>query len=212
MLRSAVSRRWAAWTAAIVMLAIAVAAVRWEATLTGLGSFLVDSQPPQQADLIVVLGGEFWGPRVITGADLAKLRYAPIALFSGPPYHGRPQGELAVEFLVEHGYARETLQFFANQAHSTIAEAKVLRGELARRQVKRVLLVTSSYHSRRATIVLTLFCPGVEFISIPAPDPHYHVEAWWNDESSRRVFFSEWSKILGSVLLGLPANAAARLF
>jgi len=200
-----------AWTVCIVILAIAVAAFRWQATLTGLGSFLVDSQPPQRADLILVLGGDFWGPRVVTGAELARQRFAPVALFSGPPYHEQPQGELSIEFLVDKGYPREILQVFANQAHSTIAEAKILRGELARRHAKRVLLVTSSYHSRRATIVLTLFCPGVQFISIPAPDTHYHVEAWWNDESSRHVFFSEWSKILGSVLLGLPANAEARL-
>lgn len=196
----------------MLLIVVAVFAVRWQATLTGLGSFLVDSQPPQRADLIVVLGGDFWGPRVLTGAELARLGYAPIAVFSGPPYYGQSQGELAVDFLVKNGYPREILEVFANQAHSTIAEANVLRGELARRRVKRVLLVTSSYHSRRATIVLTLFCPGVEFISIPASDPHYQAAGWWNDQSSRHLFFSEWTKIAGSVLLGLPTYVRLRLF
>ncbi len=207
-----VARRWTGvFILCAVISLIGLAAFRWQTILTALGAFLVDSQAPQRADLVLVLGGDFWGPRVLTGAELARLGYARIALFSGPPYHGRPQGDLTVEFLVKRGFPREIFEVFGNQAHSTIAEAKALRGELARRRAKRVLLVTSSYHSRRATIVLSLFCPGVQFISIPSPDSHYHVAEWWNDEDSRRLFFSEWSKILGSVLLGLPTYAVSRL-
>lgn len=190
----------------------AVLGIRWQATLTSLGSFLVDSQPPRRADLILVLGGDFWGPRVLTGAELARLRYAPIALISGPPYRGRPEGEFAVDFLVQKGYPRELFQVFGHHADSTIAEANALRGERARRHVRRVLLVTSAYHSRRATIVLTLFCPGVRFISVPAPDSHYHAAGWWNDDSSRQLFFSEWAKILGSLLVAYPTYAISRLF
>lgn len=210
MLKGTAFHRWAGFFTVCIFLLVVAAAIRWQATFTSLGAFLVDSQPPQQADLILVLGGEFWGARVLTGAELARLRYAPIVLFSGPPYRGRPQGELSVEFLVEKGYPKQIFQVFATDANSTIAEARALRAELARRHARRVLLVTSSYHSRRATIVLTLFCPGVQFISIPAPDSHYHAAGWWNDESSRRLFFSEWSKILGSVLQGLPVYVVSR--
>jgi uncharacterized SAM-binding protein YcdF (DUF218 family) len=195
-----------------LLVSTAILAIRWQATLTSLGGFLVDSQPPQKADLILVLGGNFWGQRVLTGAELARLRYAPIALFSGPPYVGRPEGELAIEFLVQKGYPRELFQAFAHNGGSTIAEANALRGELARRHARRVLLVTSNYHSRRAAIVLTLLCPGVKFISIPAPDAHYHIDQWWNDDSSRQLFFSEWEKILGSVLIAYPTNLVSRWF
>ena len=200
-------------TVCILILAlIAAAAIRWEATLTYLGNFLVDSQPPQEADLILVLGGDFIGPRVVAGAELARLRYAPYALLSGPPFGGRPQGELSIDFLVRKGYPRDVFQVFATDAESTIDEAKALRGELARRHARRVLLVTTSYHSRRATIVLTLFCPGVQFIPVPARDPHFHVAEWWNDDWSRRLFFSEWSKIVGTVLVSYPTYVVSRLF
>ena len=209
--RSAATLRVGLMLLVVVAIFAVAAAIRWQSTLTFLGEFLVDSQPPQYSDLIVVLGGGFWGPRVITGAELAKQRFAPMALMSGPPYHGRPQGELAIDFLVKQGYSRGLFQVFATEAQSTIAEANDLRAELARRHVRRVLLVTSDYHSRRATIVMSLFCPGVSFISVPAPDPHYHVAEWWNDESSRHLFFSEWSKILGSVLVAYPAHTVSRL-
>jgi len=204
-------RLWAAILMA-AMVSLFVAAMRWQAVLTSLGGFLIDSQPPQRADLIVVLGGDFWGPRALAGAELARLGYAPIALYSGPNYRGRPQGESSIEFLVSKGYPRGIFQVFANQAHSTIDEANDLRAELARRRAKRVLLVTSAYHSRRAAIVLTLFCPGIRFISIPAPDGQYHVHEWWNDDNSREVFFSEWTKILGSVLVAYPVHVVSRLF
>jgi uncharacterized SAM-binding protein YcdF (DUF218 family) len=218
--KSTVSVRWVGFlTVCILFLAlITAAAIRWQATLTSLGRFLVDSQPPQQADLILVLGGDFWGPRVLIGAELARLRYAPIALISGPPYFvqaegvSRFEGDLAVDFLVQMGYPRELFQVFGHHADSTIGEANALRGELTRRHVKRVLLVTSDYHSHRATIVFTLFCPGVRFISVPAPDGHYHVAEWWNDDHSRKLFFSEWSKILGSVLIAYPTYVVSRLF
>jgi uncharacterized SAM-binding protein YcdF (DUF218 family) len=62
----------------------------------------------------------------------------------------------------------------------------VLRAELARRGVKRVLLVTASFHSRRSAIVFHLFCPGIQFISVPASDPYYHPDTWWMDASSQR--------------------------
>jgi len=195
------------WTAGILVLfaaLLALAAIRWQTVLTCLAGFLVDTQPPQRADLIVVLGGDFWGPRVVTGAELAKQHYAPVALLSGPPFQGRPQGEMAIDFLAQKGYARDLFEVFSSAAQSTIAEANDLRGELARRHVKRVLLVTTSYHSRRAKIVLTLFCPGVQFISIPSPDLHFHVAEWWKDDKSRTLFFSEWSKIFGTVFLSYP--------
>ena len=203
-------RRTSLWAAIVVIILVATAAVRWQATLTWLGAFLVDSQPPQPADLILVLGGDFWGPRVLTGAELAIASYAPIVLLSGPPYKDRPEGEAAVDFLVEKGYPKTLLQVFAHHGASTIAEAKAIRGELARRRVKRVLFVTSSYHSRRAAIVLTLFCPGVRFISVPAADPHYHVAEWWKDDSSRKLFYSEWVKIAGSVFWAYPRSVVSR--
>ena len=103
-------------------------------------------------------------------------------------------------------------QSFEHHARSTIGEAIALRPELARRGVKRVLLVTSAYHSRRASIVFWLFCPGIRFITIGAPGDLYHPDNWWEDAGSRKLFFSEWSKIFGTVLFEYPKNVVERIF
>jgi len=195
-------------------LAIAVAAIslaRREAILSYLGDYLVSSESPQPADLILVLAGDFWGPRVLKGADLAAQGYAPVALFSGTPYQGRMDGELAIEFLAQHGYSTRFFQSFGHHATSTIEEAIILCPELTRRKVKRVLLVTSAHHSRRASLVFRLFCPGIDFIAIAAPDPQYRAHEWWKDPSSKELFYAEWSKMIGTVLFVYPMYRIQRI-
>jgi uncharacterized SAM-binding protein YcdF (DUF218 family) len=195
-------RRSGVWALLVGAIFLCVAALFWwEPILSFIGSLLIDSETPETADLILVLGGDFWGPRVLKGAELGKAGYAPLVLISGPPYQGRPEGEFAIPFLEAKGYSRKMFAVFAHNAPSTWREAIAVRQELLRRRAKRVLLVTSAHHSMRAYLVFRLLCPGVDFISVPAPDPAYHAEHWWSDESSRRLFFSEWSKIIGSLLL-----------
>jgi uncharacterized SAM-binding protein YcdF (DUF218 family) len=172
-----------------------------------IGYSLICSDIPRQADLILVLGGDFWRPRVFKAADLAVQGFAPLVLISGPPYgeEGRPEGEFAIESLTAHGYPREFFAVFGHRARSTVEEAIALAPELRRRRVKSVILVTSAYHSRRADIVMRLFCDnGITFISIPASDKVYIPDQWWDDPGSRKMFFSEWSKIIGSVLVAYP--------
>jgi uncharacterized SAM-binding protein YcdF (DUF218 family) len=193
---------------AAVLLAV-VLLIQWQTALSLLGSCLIDSEAPRPADLILVLGGDFWGPRVVKAAELSTLGYAPTVLISGPPYAGRPEGELAVDFLVKRGFRREMFAVFGHTAASTVAEALALRGELARRGVKRVILVTSSYHSRRAAIVFGLFCPGIRFTSVPASDSFY-AAGWWKSPISREIFFSEWSKIFGTLTIAYPRYLASR--
>jgi len=188
----------------------AVLLIRWQAALSLLGSSVIDSQAPRPADLILVLGGDFWGPRVVKAAELSALGYAPTVLISGPPYAGRPEGELAVDFLVKRGFRREMFAVFPHTAASTVGEALALRGELARRGVKRVILVTSNYHSRRAAMVFQLFCPGIRFNSVPAPDSHYYAEGWWKSADSREIFLSEWTKIFGTLMIAYPRYLASR--
>ena len=151
------------------------------------------------------LGRGLLGSSRAQGRRPCRQGYAPLVLFSGALYRGRPEGEFAVSYLVQLGYSPTLFAVFPQAADSTIAEAVALRGELARRHVKRAIIVTSNYHSRRAAIVLHLFCPGIDFISIPAFDSHYHPQLWWRDPGSRQIFFSEWTKIFGSVLIAYPS-------
>jgi uncharacterized SAM-binding protein YcdF (DUF218 family) len=184
---------------------------RWQTTLSFLGGYLVYSEPPQSADIILVLAGDFYGSRVLKAAELAKQGYAPLVLISGRPYGRGMEGDYAISFLATHGYSTRLFESFGHHAHSTIEEAITLRGELRRRHVKRVILVTSDFHSRRSAIVFRLFCPGIDFISVPGPEPGFHADRWWADPPSKALFYSEWTKIFGTVLLAYPKDLIGRL-
>ena len=177
-----------------------------------IGSSLIRSQTPHSADLILVLGGDFYGPRVLKAAELQSQHYGPLVLISGPPYQeGRPEGEFAIRFLVTQGYSEKSFAVFAHTARSTVQEAIDLAPELRRRHVESAILVTSAYHSRRAYLAMWVFCPGVHFISVPATDRHYNPERWWDDPSSRSLFWSEWAKIFGTVLIEYPKYQLSRV-
>ena len=186
--------------------------IRWQPTLSFLGRYLVYSLPPQSADIILVLAGDFYGPRVLKAAELAKQGYAPVVLISGGPYQRGIEGDYAIAFLATHGYSTHLFESFGHNARSTIEEAIALRGELRRRHVKRVILVTSDFHSRRSAIVFRLFCPGIDFISVPGPEPKFHADRWWMDDHSRALFYSEWTKIFGTVLMVYPKDLIGRLW
>jgi uncharacterized SAM-binding protein YcdF (DUF218 family) len=192
--------------AALIIAAISFLATLalWQGPLPAiLGSYLVLEDQPAHVDLIVVLGGDFWGPRVIKGADLGVDGLAPFVLISGPPYQNRPESELAIEFLVKKGYPQLLFRSFPHRAKSTIEEAIALAPELNRLRVRSAILVTRASHSRRAAIVFRLFCPGIEFYSVPAADQFRPAE-WRSDPASKELFYSEWMKILGTVLWKYP--------
>ena len=172
-------------------------------TLAALGQFLVRSDTPEHADAILVLGGDFWGPRVLKGAELGMQGFAPRVLISGPPYQNRPESELAIEFLAGKGYPKTLFLSLPHQARSTIEEAIALAPEMRRLNIHRAILVTRGSHSRRASIVFQLFCPGVYFVSVPATD-QFNALSWWSDPESRRLFSLEWSKIFGTILWKYP--------
>jgi uncharacterized SAM-binding protein YcdF (DUF218 family) len=199
------SIRFAVPLAILILLSMVIVfVVQRDSILDWSARFLVFAEPPVHAELILVLGGDFLGPRVFKAAELGADGYAPVVLISGPSYQGRPEGEWAIEYLAKKGHAESFYAVFGHDANSTVDEAVAVCPELKRRAIKRVLLVTSAYHSRRADIVFNMFCPGIKYVSVPADDPHYDPRHYRTDASSSALFRSEWKKIFGTILLAYP--------
>ena len=188
------------WLAIAALVILALFVFR-HPILSRLGESIVSSDPPQHSDLILVLAGDFLGARVLKAAELATQGFAPSVLFSSTPYQDSSEGRWSIRMLEGKGYPPDLFAVAEHNARSTREEAVVIRSELQRRRVKRVILVTSSYHSRRASIVFKIACPGVQFLSVPAPDGHYQLDRWWADSSSRKLLVVEWIKIAGTLVL-----------
>ncbi len=197
---SASRRRWL--IAAACFLALLAAAPLW---LPWPGLFLVNSSPPQKADAVLVLAGDYHGYRTQAGAELVKEGIAPIALISGSDwYYGLWECDLAIDFAVKNGQPREILEPFRHPATSTDEELRLFFPVAQQRGWERVIVVTSNYHTRRTAMLANRYKPaGLEVAVFGAPDRYFQPEQWWWHRESRKILFFEWTKVFAAVLGGL---------
>jgi uncharacterized SAM-binding protein YcdF (DUF218 family) len=173
--------------------------------LREIGRALMYEDAPVKSDLAVVLAGDRLGKRVEKGGDLVREGYVPAALVSGPPgLYGMHECDLEIAFAVRQGYPAAWFIAFPDEAHSTREEAWAILPELQRRQVHRVLLVTSEYHTGRAyrTFASAARKMGVliEIHSVGVPDPDFRVDSWWRSREGQKITFMEWIKTVAYAL------------
>ncbi len=182
-------------TALALILAAALAIAFHTAILAALGNFLVKAGPPQKADVIVVLAGDGFGHRILKAGELIKEGYAPQALISGPDgSYGRYECDLAIPFAVKAGDPEADFLHFEHHARSTAEEAKVIVKKLREMGVKRVILVTSNYHTRRSGSIFHRTAPEITFFVVAAPDEFYDPDRWWKNREASKIFLYESMK------------------
>lgn len=182
--------------ATLSIAALALAAVLFHTAILGaLGWCLVVAGPPQKSDIVVVLAGDEFGHRILKGAELVREGYASKVLVSGPAgYFGRHESDLAIPFAIEAGYPESYFLPLPNDARSTAEEARAIVPELRRMGDKKILLVTSDYHTRRAGKIFRSQAPDLEFQVVAAPDEFFTPDGWWKIREGRKVFAIEWMK------------------
>jgi uncharacterized SAM-binding protein YcdF (DUF218 family) len=185
------------WAVPLALLVLLLATYRlW---LRGLGEYLVKGQEPFHADLIVVLGGDDRGYRILKAAELVKQGFASKVLVSAPYCcYGHVESDLAIPFAVRHGYPEDWFIPFPIQGTSTATEAQEVLRELDRRRVGRFLVVTSNYHTRRAGRIYRKLVPADRFRMIAAPAWKFTPDSWWTEREGEKLLFLEWSKTVAS--------------
>jgi uncharacterized SAM-binding protein YcdF (DUF218 family) len=169
--------------------------------LGAMGGYLVQADPPQKADVAVVLAGDGWGYRILAGAQLARDGYVPKVMVSGPDgYYGNHECDVAIPFAVNKGYPEAYFIHMENSARSTRAEAQAIVPELRRRGYKRVVVVTSNYHTRRAGNIFRSLAPDLTILVAAAPDEYFTPDEWWHNREAQKIFVTEWEKIVANRL------------
>jgi len=103
---------------------------------------------------------------------------------------------------------------FSHRFANTREEAETLTGLVASRGWKRVLVVTSNYHARRARFIFgRVFPPGVALRVSAARDSEFDPSHWWESRLGVKLFFDE---VLGYAvawweLRGKPLRQGARI-
>lgn len=165
------------------------------------GEFLVRTDAIEKADAVLVLAGDYSGRRLIKGAELVREGHAPIALVSGPwVMYGRNEAHLAIDFALSKGFPKELFRPVLHQSDSTAEEAIAFRKVFREEGMRKVLIVTSDFHTRRAGAIFRRTIPDVAIRMIAAPSAGYQPATWWTSRASRKVFFQEWIKTLADWL------------
>lgn len=187
---------------AVLALVLAVSYRLW---LPLIGRALVHDDGPAQADIAVVLGGDYWGHRIETAAMLVRRGFVPSVLVSGPPgFYGVHEADLAIPFAVSKGFPAQWFVAFPHEALSTREEARAVLAELRRRGLRRALIVTSDFHSARARRIFLAaekaMGGGPELRFVAAPDEFFHAGSWWRGRESQKTTFLEWWKTVATAL------------
>jgi uncharacterized SAM-binding protein YcdF (DUF218 family) len=184
--------------ALLVLLAIvAVLFLARAPLLTAVGSYLVRAQPPEKADIVLVLAGDGSGNRILKGAELVKQGYASKVLVSGPgENYGFHECDLAIPFAVKAGFPESEFIHMENHAHSTLEEAKVAETVLRGMGARHILLVTSNYHTRRSGNIYRREIPDMKFTVVAAGDRYFEPDKWWQSREGQKTTLYEWLKTI----------------
>jgi uncharacterized SAM-binding protein YcdF (DUF218 family) len=176
------------WLLRVVLVLFTLLVLLAAAALLYPQKFLCVDSGPVRADVMVVLGGGSHD-RPERAAELFKERIAPRILVSG-------LGDCTIyrRSLIQAGVPAQAIQM--EDRSRTTRENAILAVNLLRHQgVRRVIIVTSWYHSRRALACFEHYGPEIQFYSCPS----YFADTrpdWLRHGLSHRVYL-EYPKLLG---------------
>ena len=194
------------WIGIVLLLAIGAAVFGYHAA-----SWLKNDDPPAKADAIVVLSGRF--ERSMYAADLYRAGYAPLVVLTEEVAGAGAQQleklgihlpaalEIHRKVLLAKGVPERNVEVLARSVVSTADEAL----EIARRfgqPGRRLLVVTSPFHVRRARLIVgrALDGRGVTVLVCATPYESFP-DDWWRSQDAAREVLLEWAK-LAFYLLG----------
>ena len=176
------------------------------------GRFLAREDPLERADLIMVLGGariERW----LESVDLYKEGWAPRIVIS--PGQTSPldsvlaergvryprEGDLARDAVVALGVPANAVTVLPNGVDNTAAEAALLHRIYPTGSIRRIIVVTTSYHLRRAGYAFRreLSGAGVQVIMRGSRYDQTTPSRWWTHRNDIRYILSEVPKFAAYV-------------
>ncbi len=198
----------------IFLIVVALAVIQLIAShqyiLKAIGRYLVYQQNPQHADVIVILAN--WDDTIVrarAGADLFKSGLAKTIFV---PRMERMEGheeiaqrgitipenrDLLITILLGLGVPLVAIETSGQEVTDTWDEAREASHFIEAKGYTTVLLVTSKYHARRASLIFKDALKGkATVISVPSPYDSSDPEVWWKqNEDSKRVIM-EYQKLL----------------
>ena len=162
--------------------------VKSDELLIYIGRKLIVSDNLEKADLIVALGGE--NLRKQEAVRLFNEGYGKKILFTG--------FEIEKEDYYRYKLQDKDFIYPVRFLSNTYEEAVFTRDTALKNKYKKVLVVTSFYHTRRSAYIFRklLEKEGVKVIIHPAFSKNFDIDRWWQHKFLRKVVIVEWVGLL----------------
>jgi uncharacterized SAM-binding protein YcdF (DUF218 family) len=196
---------WLAATGTSLCLIIVLTHTLW---LTAMAQFLVISNPPRQADAIIVLGGGT-GDRERMGAALYRAGYAPEMLTTGETVNvigiSGTFAELSARQLELAGVPADHIHLLSTSS-STCDDARLSHEVLSAMGAHSLIVVSDPFHMRRAMMLFDheYAGSGIELIPVAASPSWFNPDHWWRRERDLRVVAEEYIKLGYYTVTGCP--------
>jgi uncharacterized SAM-binding protein YcdF (DUF218 family) len=158
------------------------------------GEFWIVDDAPESSDVIIVLSGDNYDAvRAARAAALFRAGMAPHVVATGRSLRSyATTTDLMKRDLVDHGVPAAAILPLTHRADDTREEAVAVSEFVHSHGWKKILLVTSNYHTRRSEYIYErTLPPGTQLRVISAPDVEYDPQSWWRTREGLKIFFHE---------------------
>jgi uncharacterized SAM-binding protein YcdF (DUF218 family) len=180
----------------LVLVVAAVAGSAWAVSMAG--PLLAVSRNLPDADALLVLGSHEW-ERLPLAARIAATQPAAVVLLTQPSRPTASNCHLCserVSWLGELGTPPDRVELLPRRVTNTYDEALAARQYSLMHPIRRLLLVTSPYHARRALAVFRMVFEGADVsIGVRFDDLAATPRGWWRRPYDRAYVAYEWAAL-----------------
>lgn len=164
----------------------------------GLGYYLSPQDRLAKTDAIVAISGGDTAARTTEAVRLYQDGWAPRIIFSGAALDpNSPSNAAAMAAAAERAGVPAAAIRLEESATNTRENAAAVSAIVHQRGYHSLILVTSPYHQRRASIVFRRQLGGnIALINHSSPDQTWRRSHWWATPYSRALTLSETQKVL----------------
>jgi uncharacterized SAM-binding protein YcdF (DUF218 family) len=204
--KAALKKKVLAVTAAAAVMAVAF----HEPVLKGIGNFLVTEDKLRKADVIMMLRG---APteRILTAVELFDAGWAPLIVIAdsksepgreefrkrvGDAFIGKSFTERAVMAL---GVPEGAFRLLDKEVQGTWDEAWVASTFMRENGHETMLLVTSKWHSKRASLTFRSVSEregDFNIVAVPSMYDSFSPGRWWRSERDAELVFREYIRFI----------------
>ena len=177
--------------------------------LTKAGKMIIRQDEIKPADAIVVLAGEET-ERVEYGVKLFKDGWArkDVIIMAGGPLVWKYSWAGLMKDHAESLDVPAGNILIEDRSRSTEEDAIYTKEILQKNHIASIILVTSPYHSRRASIIFErVMGKDISIINAPAEKSWFAIGEWWNRRRDRATVLNEFSKYIWLWIFGVQEKA-----